>query len=571
MRSAVEQIKEKLSIIDVVSSYIKLEKAGKYHKAKSPFSNEKTASFYVSPDRGLFYCFSTNQGGDMFTFVEKLEGVDFQGALRILADRAGVVLAHEPGRNKNENEKLYQIVADATKHFESNLKGNAEALAYLKKRGLTEKSITLFRIGYARNEWRDLYDALKITGHSDALIEKAGLIKKTEKGYYDRFRGRIIFPIRDSAGRTVAFSARHFEGSEDSAKYINSPETPLYHKSRILFGYDSAKSAIGKYDFSIVVEGQMDVLLSQQAGFLNTVAISGTALTEEQLTLLKRLSNNVVLALDADRAGVASAGKSAALALSLGMDVKVARLPLGVDPADLILTDKEAWRAALRESVHIVDFYLAYLAELNLDDRTYKRRVEEYVLPFLARITSMIDREHFITVVAKRIGVPEESVRTEVSRIAALGERGVVPRDDQYRNARPVSRRKRLEEALMGILFWQESLKDPHINIAELTKSIVGITGEERFNKLKDIPNEESQELSFRAELYIQDEGKIEREVDELLRGLAKEYMKARRQWVNEEHRKAESSGDSKRAQALQKESSELSKRIQQLEESEVK
>jgi len=506
----------------------------------------------------------------MFTFVEKLEGVDFQGALRILAERAGVTLTAGSGKNRDETEKLYHIIADATKHFENSLKQNSEARAYLTGRGLTEKSIALFRIGYAKNEWRDLFETLKTMGHSEELIEKAGLIKKTEKGYYDRFRGRITFPIRDSAGRTVAFSARHFEGPEDSAKYINSPETPLYHKSRILFGYDSAKSAIGKYDFSIVVEGQMDVLLSQQAGFLNTVAISGTALTEEQLTLLKRLSNNVVLALDADRAGVASAGKSAALALSLGMDVKVARLPLGVDPAELILKDKEAWRVALRESVHIIDFFLAYLAELGLDERTYKRRVEEQVLPFVARIASSIDREHFISTVAKRIGVPEESVRIEVSRTSIEDDRAGTPQTAQRVDAKKVSRRKRLEEALIGIILWQESLKNPHIDTKELTQSVVSITGEERFKKLHDVPKEAMQELSFRAELYIQDESKLQKEIDELLRWLKVEYMKARRQWVNEEHRKAESSGDSERVKKLQEESTELSKRIQQLEESEV-
>ncbi|HQO70878.1 MAG TPA: DNA primase [Candidatus Paceibacterota bacterium] len=305
MNSSVQKIKERLSIVDVVSSYISLEKAGKNYKAKCPFHNEKTPSFFVSPDRGTYYCFGCNAKGDIFSFVEKFEGTDFLGALKILADRAGVDLEEYKNKNKDKTELYYEIMEEATIFFEDNLKAKLEARSYLLSRGLNDQSIEKFRIGFAPDSWSSLINHLKKKDFKTEDILAVGLIKKKdtpdqtqkEDHYYDRFRSRIMFPISDSAGRIIAFSGRIFGQSEDSkdgivnAKYLNSPETPLFNKSSVLFGLDKAKSSIRNLGYSIVVEGQMDLILSHQSGFTNTVAVSGTAFTDSLVDSQNKINN----------------------------------------------------------------------------------------------------------------------------------------------------------------------------------------------------------------------------------------------------------------------------------------
>ncbi|HJL55626.1 MAG TPA: DNA primase, partial [Candidatus Paceibacterota bacterium] len=418
MATQVEQIKEKLGIVDVVGQYIKLEKAGSNLKAKCPFHNEKTPSFFVSPARNSYYCFGCNAKGDIFSFVEQFEGVDFTGALKILGEKAGVQIVYERQDIRDEKSRLHSIMEDATLFFEENLNKQKKVLEYLKKRGLDDKTIKTWRVGYSPDSWSSLYEHLKGKFNTDE-INKAGLIKKSEKGgdYYDRFRGRIMFPISDNSGRIIAFSGRIFKDNENEAKYINSPETQLFSKSKILYGYDKAKFSIRKLNFSIVVEGQMDILLSHQALFTNTVALSGTALTEEQVGLLKRLSGNVVLAFDSDSAGVASSGKSAMLMLSLGMDVKVTHLKQGEDPSDVLNRSKDEWKKAIRNSKHIVDFYLDILRDSIDDKRKLRLKVGQTVLPYIKVISNKIDQEHFISVVAHRLGVAEDAVREEVENV----------------------------------------------------------------------------------------------------------------------------------------------------------
>src|SRR3989338_4852317 len=254
MSSPVEQIKDRLSIVDVISSYIKLEKSGSNLKACCPFHNEKSPSFFVSPTRGTFHCFGCSKGGDIFTFTEDIEGIGFQDALKLLADRAGIILQKENLEEKGEQNLQRKIINDASLFFEQNLANNIEAKNYLKDRGLKEETMKNFRVGYAPAEWRPLHSFLLGKGYKNEIIEKTGLIIRSEKSgpsgeniYYDRFRGRIMFPIADAQGRIVAFSGRIFKempgqkAESISAKYVNSPETELYNKSSILFGYDKAK------------------------------------------------------------------------------------------------------------------------------------------------------------------------------------------------------------------------------------------------------------------------------------------------------------------------------------------
>jgi len=263
---AVEQIKDRLSIQDVVSSYIKLERAGKNMRARCPFHNEKTPSFFVSPDRNVYHCFGCGRGGDVFTFVQEFEGLDFSGALKVLADRAGVQLTPVDPSAQQERDHLLGLLKEARDYFVTQLKDNKDAQAYCTDRGITDVTRDAFGIGYAQDKWRALYDTLRAKKYTDEELEKVGLIKRAEGGKrYDTFRGRIMFPITDSAGRTIAFSGRIFPDTSASGvrpdssagrapKYLNTPETQLFSKSQILYGFDRAKGEIRRYDFVTVVE-----------------------------------------------------------------------------------------------------------------------------------------------------------------------------------------------------------------------------------------------------------------------------------------------------------------------------
>lgn len=429
MSDAVRQIKERLNIIDVVSPYVELHKAGRNFKGKSPFTNEKTPSFYVSPERGMYYCFSTSQGGDIFSFIQTMEGVDFREALKQLAEKAGVELVAEAPEKRSERDRLYALLEETTKFFEEWLPLAPVATAYLEKRGVKTATVAKWRIGYAPGPssggWRLLKEHLAAKGYSLPEMLKAGVVKPGADGKepFDVFRDRVMFPLRDPNGKVVGFSGRTLTPDEKTPKYVNSPETELYKKSELLFGYDMAKQSIRTLDFSLIVEGQFDVVMSHQAGYGNTVAVSGTALTLHHVQLLERLSTRVVLALDADRAGIAAMKRAAEVMLRRGLDVKVAKLPPGADPADLVEKDSHALKAAVGGAVPIIDFLLSYLKEQITDERAYRLRVSEEVIPYVTLIPNRIDQEHFIGVVATALGVGVDAVRFEVERARSESER----------------------------------------------------------------------------------------------------------------------------------------------------
>lgn len=421
-RTPVEEIKERLSILDVVGQYVELQRAGKSFKGKSPFTNERTPSFFVSPERGMYYCFSSQKGGDMFTFIQEMEGVDFKGALKILAEKANVELTPEDPKKRDARETQYALLEEATQYFFTTRDAFEHVNAYIESRGVTGTTIHTWRIGYAKDEWRSLKEHLTSKGFTESQMLAGGLIKKTDpnKESYDVFRDRIMFPIMDSSGRVVAFSGRTLKKEEGTPKYVNSPETELFQKSEILYGYDKAKHGIRHYDFSLVVEGQFDLVLAHQAGYTNTVAVSGTAFTPHHLMLLERLSNRIVLALDSDRAGIAAVKRSSALMLLHGMDVKVARMEGGKDPADIIKENPKDFRHFIGNAVHVVDFLLQILKENTKDERTYKLRAREEILPLLVAMPNHIDREHFEGVIATMIGTTKDAIHYEVERLASL-------------------------------------------------------------------------------------------------------------------------------------------------------
>src|SRR6185437_4942573 len=337
--SQVQEIKEQLPINEVVGQYVQLRRAGRNFVGRCPFHKERTPSFHVSPERNSYMCFGCGEKGDIFTFVEKIDGIDFVTALKQLAEKAGVELKQrsyagqaQVAETKNKEEKLLEVCEEATKFFESELAERREITEYLHTRGVKDETITEWRLGYAPASWEDLSKYLAGKGYSKETIADAGLAAKSDRKpgeIYDRFRGRIMFPLFDASGKVIAFSGRFFEkvaGSReegDPAKYVNSPETLLFKKSKVLYGFDRARAAIRKTDCILLVEGQFDLILAHQSGLPFTVASSGTAITPEHLSLLGRLSKRLVLALDGDAAGIRAGLKSAAMALQMGFDVKI--------------------------------------------------------------------------------------------------------------------------------------------------------------------------------------------------------------------------------------------------------
>jgi DNA primase len=422
-QDTVQQIKEKLTITEVVGPYVKLTRAGKYMRGLSPFNKEKTPSFYVNEERSSYYCFSSNQGGDMFTFIQTMEGVDFKGALKILAEKAGVEIVYERGagagsrEQKDKLDRLREAMARAEQSYKRALDVDGAPYTYAVSRGLKPETIKEWNLGFAPDNWRTLLEELAAAGFKNDELLGAGLIKEADGKpgtYYDRFRNRLMFPIKDSAGRTVAFTGRALDPN-DQAKYLNSPETELYKKSEILFGMDKAKDAIRQRGFVMLVEGQMDLLHAHQAGFTNAVALSGTALTTTHINLMKRYSENLMLALDGDRAGLAATQKHAITALRAGMRVKAVKLPKGKDPADVIQEDAKDFAKRVQDAQPVVEFFLAVLAE-GSDTHRMILAAERIILPLIVVVQSPIEREHFINVTARSLGITPEAVRASASK-----------------------------------------------------------------------------------------------------------------------------------------------------------
>ncbi len=512
-QTAVEQIKERLSIIDVIGAYVELHKAGKSYKAKSPFTTEKTPSFYVSPDRGVYFCFSTQKGGDMFTFIQEMEGVDFKGALKILAEKAQVELVAEDPKKRDARETAYALLEEATKFFFDMRETNAHAHGYIIDRGVTEITIRTWRIGYAPDEWRSLKKHLMDKGFTESDIMRAGLIKQPEEGKesYDVFRDRIMFPIMDPSGRVVAFSGRTLKKEEGTPKYVNSPETELYKKSEILYGYDRAKNGIRHYDFSLIVEGQFDLVLSHQAGYTNAVAVSGTAFTPHHLMLLTRLSNRAVLSLDADRAGITAMKRSAVPMLQNGMDVKVAEMPQGEDPADVIRRDPAQFKKLIAASTHVIEFLLRVYKGAAKDERTYKLSVREGITPLLIAIPNRIDREHFEGVVALSIGTTKDAVHFEVERQSELVHESARPLANVSSESKQpaASRRDALIEHLYA---YTKVLDDSHETARDSIQAhLTSLLSPEEFKLVEErASSPEVQRVLFAVETHIETQSRKE-------------------------------------------------------------
>ena len=579
MSDNVQQIKDRLSIVDVVSQYVKLERAGGSLRARCPFHAERTPSFFVSPDRGTYHCFGCNVGGDIFSFVEQIEGLDFKGALKVLAEKAGVALVYERKEKDDSRDRLFELLETATISYTSHL--SDEAREYMGQRGINDSTVKTFRVGFAGASWSEASEHLRSKGFSEKEILDAGLAKKSERGSLtDKFRNRIMFPIADSAGRIVGFSGRIFgeNASPEAPKYLNSPETALFRKSHILYGFDRAKQAIRKLNCAVLVEGQVDLLASHQAGWANTVAVSGTAFTREHATLIRRMTDNLVIALDADEAGIKAAGRAARVAIAGGLNVKVAQLPTGLDPADLILKDgAEAWRKAIREAKDIITFLLDVLQEHAPQQDKFRRNVEAVVLPFLVDVQSPIAKEQYIREVAGRLGVGEHAVASALEKLPRLStpeevSQGRTPISsdsiDAAGRAKPSSADGlgRVRQAF-SLLLWQESLADPKLDLASYRSEFEKAIGTDALRMLRALSDKEKEAFRFSAETLHGKSKGLKREASTLLLAIARDRLAGELAETSMALKRAEAEGDEARLGELMRRSKLLTTEIARLHE----
>ena len=453
---AVTEIKRRIDPAEYIGRSVKLQKAGRNLRALCPFHTEKTPSFYVFTDRGSWRCFgSCGEGGDIFSFVQKRENVDFREALRILAEEAGVELSARAAEQRTRAERLSGIVAASVDFYEQQLAGEAgaEARAYLAgKRGLNAETIEHFHLGWAPDEWRLLRDYLLGRGYSDEDALAAGVLHESESGGapYDRFRGRVIIPIADDRGMYVGLGGRILGDGEP--KYLNSPQTEIFDKGRTLYGLDVAGAAARESGAVVVVEGYLDVIGPWQAGFRNLVATMGTSLTERHAARLTRFASRVVLAMDPDSAGMAAAERAGSLLLNfdspeamgaaqrsaeaitanVDLDLRVAPLPTGQDPDDLTREDPDAWAAAIENATPFARFLLERLiAGSRVDSPLEASRIVDRLRPVLLAVRNPVERSGHIQSIARRLGIAERAIadrlRAEGRRPQALPEAELTP------------------------------------------------------------------------------------------------------------------------------------------------
>jgi DNA primase len=405
--STVDEVKQKLDIVEVIGQYAKLTKAGRNFKAVCPFHNEKTPSFYVFPERQSWHCFGAcATGGDVFTFVMKKEGVEFGEALRMLADKAGVVLPTkiETGPRKDEKDKLFEVNEAAVQYYHNLLVNSSigeKAKNYLLGRGLTLKSINDFQLGISPDAWENLLNYLKEKNFSENEMMDAGLIMKTEDGrIHDRFHNRLMFPIRDARGRTIAFSGREMDGSQP--KYMNSPQTAVFDKSGTIYGLDMAATAIRSKDMVVIVEGYMDVIMAHQYGYNNIVASMGTAITEKHINILKKLTKNVALALDPDKAGEEAMTHSVDYENTAEVEIVVVTLPADEDPDEVIKRDPKIWEAAVANASPLAEYMVNFTAsKYDLSKIMGKSKLISQLLPTIAKVENNLRRDRWIRTLSK--------------------------------------------------------------------------------------------------------------------------------------------------------------------------
>ena len=514
----------------------------------------------------------------------QIEGVDFREALRILAERAGVELQSENPRARDERARLFALLECATVFYQKQRSSHVDVEAYLTGRGVTRESMENFRLGYAPPEsagWRVFYEYALRQGYKPEELEKAGLIiKKQVSGYYDRFRNRIMFPIADANGHVVGFGGRIYDDAQKNnnpenkeetapAKYINTPQTPLYDKSAVLYAFDKAKMAIRKENNCVVVEGYMDAIMAHQAGTAHAVAVSGTALTNHQLTLLRRLCDNISMSFDMDMAGELATRRSIDLALEMGFDVRALSLPSGKDPADLIAKDVAMWRSTVEGAVDIISYFLAKATgRYDIHTLEGKRGIMASVLPLVARLPREVDKAHWVGRIASHISVREDAVWQDLGKESAGSNQTVVKRSNMARSPRERTRTQTLEERMLGLLLTYGFARFPIVSeklfLSEEVKTLFFALKESKNVRvtLANLPEDQlrafANQLIFETEMLVRQEA-AEAEYASCALELQKERVKEKLEQITRDIRRAEEAGNAQQVSLLADEFSSLS------------
>lgn len=521
----VEEVKQRLDIVEVIGGYVELKKAGKDYRGLSPFRTEKTPSFFVSPDKQIWHDFGANEGGDIISFVMRVEGLSFPEALEMLAARAGVELKPRSGRGPSGEQKnrLYSATDLAMKFYHYQLSQHTAALEYVREqRGIAADTIKAFRLGYAPGGWSTFTDYALAKGYTLEELVKAGLSgNRPQGGGYDVFRERVMFPVFDAQGRAIGFSGRLLAADAKAAKYVNTTETPIYHKSTALYGLAQAKDAIRKADFTVLVEGNVDVVMIWQAGTQNVVASSGTALTEDQIKILGRLAPTIKLCFDQDAAGLKATLKGIEAGQRVGVRIEVVTYSGAKDPDELIRKDPDAWKEALEKAEYSFDYLFRYAAEtFGVSKGPEKKATTKFLAPVVAQISDRIEREHYLTRLAQLVQVDSSTIKAAVEGSSTMP---VVNTKTAQSNA-PERPKKptgaaRLEEMFLEILLaypearmalddldvefvqpenagiFEALLRHPKATIAELCKllpeeaervNILGLRGDHEYSALTE-------------------------------------------------------------------------------------
>jgi len=423
---AVEEVKSRLSIEDVIAEYVQLKRAGRNWRGLSPFTNEKTPSFMVSPEKQIWHDFSSGQGGNMFSFVMEVEGVDFKGALELLARKAGIDLEQyrQPSAQRRggpSKERLHDLLETAAKFYQVQFSQNKTALEYvLKRRGFSKETALTWQLGYSPNNGSALINYAKGKGFTEAELKQAGLSSVSYRGgTQDMFRGRLMIPLQDPQGRIIGFTARLLEDDPNAPKYINTPQTVLYDKSHHIYGLHLAKESIRKSKFVVLVEGNLDVIASHQAGVHQVAATAGTALTEPHLKALSRFTGDIRLSFDADKAGLAATERAIPIASRTKVSLSIIEIPGAKDPDELIRQDPKLWEAAITKNQYALDWLMArYSKLLDINSAKGKREFSDILLPVVRGLADEVERDHYLNTIAQTMDVSREALEQKFQKTA---------------------------------------------------------------------------------------------------------------------------------------------------------
>lgn len=568
MNDAPQEIKARLAIEDLVSQYVQLKKVGRSLKGLCPFHPEKTPSFIVSPDKGIAYCFGCHRGGDIFRFMQEIEGIDFVDALKVLAERTGVKIdkySFEKRVPLDEKEQLLNIHQLAADFYRKNLcetKDGEKVFEYLHRRGFQDEMIRFFGIGYAPDSFEETYSMLLKSGFSRKMLVASGLALAKETTFekiYDRFRGRLMFPVMDSFGRVIAFGGRALQ-KEQEPKYVNSPETPIYHKSNVLYGLSFAKSTIKEKNEVLVVEGYMDLIAAYQAGIHNVVASSGTALTLKQLQLLKPLAKILLFAFDMDQAGQEAAKRAYELAADLDFQIKIVLLPEGKDIAEFAKTRAEELPQILEQAANYGDyFYEKLLRTYGTADIAAKRKILQEFFPFLSQFRSSIEKDSFVRKLALDLDLSEIRIYDEMKNFRLPVSHPARIQGD----LQPEVKKQLSDEILLGFMiefprialllrgqleneFFQDDLKPIYNSFWDYYN---GHRPEDIGGFIAVLSHDLAQKAALLSLYVVEKYGEIgeeacEREMKVLIDNLKKKIFTMKRQELQKKIREAEKAGD---------------------------